>query len=495
MDWLDRSIHYLRERNWLSVLAMLLYVAVVAFIVKKGAKPLLLAPGILLAGAFVLYRDARLLWWAGVAMLPAAIELDELSAGSGPSLSLPSDIVAMVLLLVVVLRANYFGQLLYAVRKHPLVWLFALWMLWMLLTSITAVQPLVGIKFWLNSLWYFAAFFVFSLAIFKADLSRYRTWLWVSAPVLIMVLFITVGTHALSGFSFLASYRHMQPFYIEHTVYAASIAIYLVGFFFLAIESRLFSRVWWAAWGMSGLLSFAFITSYVRGAWGSVVIALAAWLLAKYWKYLKIPFFVILIAIPLTTLYITQNDIDVKSTNRKKRSLVEHLQSAFDTETNLSNMERINRWVAAVDMTKEKPIVGYGPGGYAFEFAPYQRAMYKTPISQMSRNTIGTAHNEILRFSTEMGIPGALLYVLLMVVSVWRGMRGYRLASNPRVKTAYAIAFTSLITYYVHGLVNNYYGMDKITVPFFMMLALIAVLDVYYLTPRPVKTVEGAGAK
>ncbi|MFW5659663.1 MAG: O-antigen ligase family protein, partial [Bacteroidota bacterium] len=353
-------------------------------------------------------------------------------------------------------------------------------LLWTLISSITAVQPVVGFKFLLNTFWYWAGFFVFSLLLFKQDFRRYRTWLWVTAPVLVLILIYTVGTHATRGFSFKASYFHMKPFYLEHTVYGAALALYFVGYLLLALESRVRSISWWLAWGLTGFVGFAFLTSYVRGAWGSVVIALGVWILAKYWRVLRLPFFFFLLAgsVALTAVV---NDIDIEFTKTQDRTMFEHLQSAFDTETNLSNRERINRWAAAIDMTAERPVVGFGPGGYAFEFAEYQHALKMTEISQRSRNTIGTAHNELLRWSSEMGLPGAALFLILMVASVWRGVVGYRRATNPHIKTAYAIAFTTLLTYYVHSLVNNYFGMDKITIPLFMMLALITALDTWHL--------------
>ena len=57
-----------------------------------------------------------------------------------------------------------------------------------------------------------------------------------------------------------------------------------------------------------------------------------------------------------------------------------HIKSIYNVSTDDSNLERINRWHAAFRMWKEKPILGWGPGVYKFEYAPYQVSFEKTKI-------------------------------------------------------------------------------------------------------------------
>lgn len=65
--------------------------------------------------------------------------------------------------------------------------------------------------------------------------------------------------------------------------------------------------------------------------------------------------------------------------NRQDTSsnLEEHLQSISNISTDASNLERINRWHSAFRMFAERPIFGWGPGTYSFEYAPFQLSTEK----------------------------------------------------------------------------------------------------------------------
>src|SRR5690606_17884018 len=69
----------------------------------------------------------------------------------------------------------------------------------------------------------------------------------------------------------------------------------------------------------------------------------------------------------------------------------ERLQSATNVTSDASNLERINRWTSAVEMFKDRPWFGFGPGTYAMEYAPYQDPENLTIISTNFGN-MGNAH-------------------------------------------------------------------------------------------------------
>ena len=76
---------------------------------------------------------------------------------------------------------------------------------------------------------------------------------------------------------------------------------------------------------------------------------------------------------------------------------------------------RFDYWRAAVQITKEHPVFGTGPGTF---FIPYQKI--KRPESEPSRMT----HNDYLEQASDSGIPGLLLYGSFVVGSlVWIARR------------------------------------------------------------------------
>ena len=42
------------------------------------------------------------------------------------------------------------------------------------------------------------------------------------------------------------------------------------------------------------------------------------------------------------------------------------------------------------------------------------------------------------------------------------------------------VAITGLVTYYLHGILNNFLDTDKASVPFWGFTALLVAIDVYY---------------
>lgn len=91
---------------------------------------------------------------------------------------------------------------------------------------------------------------------------------------------------------------------------------------------------------------------------------------------------------------------------------------------------RTGAWAAALEMTRERPIAGWGPGTYASEFVPHRltaeiraRRRYVNP---MVTSSYSEAHSDYLQAFAEGGIPGGLLVIVgagALLVAVGRRAR------------------------------------------------------------------------
>ena len=153
-----------------------------------------------------------------------------------------------------------------------------------------------------------------------------------------------------------------------------------------------------------------------------------------------------------------------------------HIKSIYNVSTDDSNLERINRWHAALRMWKEKPILGWGPGVYKFEYAPYQISFEKTKIST-NFGIGGNSHSEYVGPLCETGFIGlgSLLVVLLLFVST--GMRFIYSTQNKEHKILATCLLLGLSTYYVHGFLNNYSDSDKVGVMIWGFMAGLVALE------------------
>ena len=68
----------------------------------------------------------------------------------------------------------------------------------------------------------------------------------------------------------------------------------------------------------------------------------------------------------------------------------------------ISTMERVYRWVAGVEMVKDKPIFGFGPGTFYSAYKAYTLSSFQTYVSDNVDHS--TVHNYFLLTFIEQGL-------------------------------------------------------------------------------------------
>jgi putative inorganic carbon (hco3(-)) transporter len=72
-------------------------------------------------------------------------------------------------------------------------------------------------------------------------------------------------------------------------------------------------------------------------------------------------------------------------------------------------------------------------------------------------------------------------FLSILIASVYTGVRQYRMFKDPRLRGFSLAIFLGLLTYFVHGTLNNFLDTDKSSAIFWGFLAMQVVLDVFYL--------------
>ena len=67
-----------------------------------------------------------------------------------------------------------------------------------------------------------------------------------------------------------------------------------------------------------------------------------------------------------------------------------------------------------------------------------------------------------------------------MIFVIYTGLRVYKRGGR-EVKFLSMMATMGLITYYAHGVLNNFLDSDKLSVPFWGFIAIIVALDTYHI--------------
>ena len=374
----------------------------------------------------------------------------------------------------VLVSRNYDTRLL----RHPVSILLLASMAWMLVTTCTSTLPFVSFKYWLARLWFVVPFFFAAAQIFR-DPKRIRQFFWCYAIGLIAVICLATAK-TVGNFSDLQTlHRVMKPFYNDHTAYGCVIALFIPAAFYFIFSrgSKGWARLLFLA--IMALLAVGLFFSYCRAAWLSVLGAIGVYVLIR--MGMKVKWMVLLFGLGVGVFFVYQSDVLYKLGKNHQDSsydLAGQIKSISNISTDASNLERLNRWASAIRMWKEEPLLGCGPGTYQFLYASYQRSYQLSTISTNAGN-LGNAHSEYIGPMTEQGIPGVVLVVCLFMTTFATGVRVYRTAKDKQIANT-ALAFTlSLLTYYIHGVFNNFLDTDKLSVPFWAFTAVVVALDVY----------------
>jgi O-antigen ligase len=452
--------------------AILLPLIILAIVFEQWY--LFLAPGALIAVWITLYRLDWAMWFV-VFATPLSVNLTDLTGGAG--LSVPTEPLLVLITLLVLIKMIFFGQFQFALLKHPISIAIYIYILWMLFTSITSQLPLVSLKQVATRIWFIVPYYFVLGHLFLKDPKNINTFLWLFIVPLTIATIYTMVIHAQYGFSKKTSTWVMFPLFKEHTSYGAVLAMFYPAALFLTFRK--------SSWGLRAIaavllitLTAATILSYTRAAWLSLVGAGAIYMVYA----LRLSKTVVWSAAGIVLLVAGLNyDLIARqfesNTQDSSDDLNEHVASVTNVSTDASNLERINRWNSAIRMFQDRPVLGHGPGTYMFLYAPYQSPYEKTIISTNAGNR-GNAHSEYLGPLAESGIPGLLTFLGLIIAVIFVAVNTYARLHQPVLKGFLRVAFLGLITYYLHGFLNNFLDMDKASAPFWGFSAILAVLSI-----------------
>jgi putative inorganic carbon (hco3(-)) transporter len=411
-------------------------------------------------------------------LTPLAINIRSYEFGLG--ISLPTEPLMFGVLIFFLIRLLHTGGYDRRILRHPLSIAILINLVWILFTSITSELPVVSFKFLASRLWFVIPFFFFIILMFKKT-SHIRMFLWLYIVSFIAVIIYTIIHHSVRGLDEVAGHWVMRPFYNDHTAYGAMLAMFIpVISGFTIYKNYSFSLRVISSFVLV-LFLVAIVLSYSRAAWLSV--AGATVVLALILLKIKVRWILIFLAVLIGTFYAFKQPILDKLERNKQDSsanFIEHVQSIANITTDPSNLERINRWQSAFRMTGERPFWGWGPGTYQFLYAPYQRSKEKTIIST-NVGDMGNAHSEYIGPLVESGVPGMLSVFAIFIISVYTGIRVFKKSDTREMKLLSITVLMGLITYYIHGFLNNFLDTDKASVPVWGFMAILVALDIFHL--------------
>ncbi|NNE43487.1 MAG: O-antigen ligase family protein, partial [Gemmatimonadetes bacterium] len=211
----------------------------------------------------------------------------------------------------------------------------------------------------------------------------------------------------------------------------------------------------------ASLMTIATVVSLTRAAWVATAVLLLVFAAVRARLFLK------KMLGPLVIAVVILIPVFLNSPAAKRG-----MQNYWEVSTSLeyaSNVERLNRWLAALRMFADRPVTGVGPGTYEIAYEEYRSVDF-------TRERRGT-HSEILRVASEMGVPGVFFFSMMVIVFFRTGLRLMRHGSSPRVRRLAAGLCAGMLTYAVHGQFNEYFRTPKIAITMWVFAGMLAALE------------------
>lgn len=405
----------------------------------------------------VAYHRPRLAWALVWVAFPFSIEM---RLPGGNAIYVPTEPMMILALLAWALRVPSRGRLRipHSPLNAPLLALAAV-----ALGSVAfSPYPLLGLKAWLIAVVYagFAYGFCFLML---GDRTASEKWVpWVVGWGAFWGLYGAIRELA-AGVSAQNAYGAARPFFPEHGTYSLYLTMLLPLALLAALQNRGRARLLYAASTLA--IGFSVALSFTRAAWLSVVLVIPV--TACIWALRRRSMKPLALVGGLGVLVVAA----LAGIGAEGR-ITRHAGSIVESE-NVSNLERVNRWMAAAEMTRTHPWLGVGYGEYPAEYPEFRR---KVVVTDQTYFHMG-AHSEPLRVLSETGAAGFAVSLWLLIVALGLGLRAYRQAHDPLTSLLALALLSGLAIYLIHSVFNSYPGVDKVTIPFWASIGLLAGIN------------------
>jgi O-antigen ligase len=433
----------------------------------------LIAPVIFIIAIFLI-QHPEYLFYALILSLPWSVEFN---FNRNLATDLPDEPLMLLAGISIMFFMIFRWRQIRVKKWHPLIYLVLLQFLWIVITVITSTDSVLSIKYLLAKSWYLLAFLALPVFLFRNERVLKISVLLLLCSMLVVTSVIVVR-HSNVGFSFGKVSDSVRPFFRNHVNYS-SLLVFMVPLQLAFIQLFSSKKIKSILLLILVATVAAVYLSYARGAWLALIAGLLAyWLLRK--KALVLGFLFFLSIIVVSIFWLKSNDRFVKLSNDYKSTIFhsdfqQHLIATYQLK-DLSNAERIYRWVAGIRMVKDRWETGFGPSTFYREYKSYTLPAFKTYVSDNREQS--TVHNYFLLLLVEQGIMGCLLFVSLLAALFWYTQRVYFRTRNQFWKIVTASIASILVMQCFVNFLSDMIETDKVGSIFYLCIATLIVADI-----------------
>jgi O-antigen ligase len=426
----------------------------------------------LVIGFGMIMDDYLRLFYLIFAVLPFSIEYYFDGAGLGTDLpSEPLMIALTGFTLATLLRRNFSLSLHYV--THPLFILLFLHVFWIMITAINSTNLLISFKLLAAKIWYIVPFLILPLMFAKQNIQLERSYRLLY-KFLFVAITIVIVRHAFEGFSFAASYDVVRPFFRNHVNYAA-ISVICLPFVWAFMRINKLRQV------SNKLMIYIFITfvvgiyfSYTRAAILSMAIAVGAYYIIQF-RLVKHALAFSSLAAIIGIIFLSWNNKYMEFAPNFEKTITHNefdnlLEATYKLE-DISSMERVYRWMAGIEMIKDRFWLGFGPGTFYTNYKAYSISRFQTYVSDNPDQS--GVHNYFLMTWIEQGFIGFILWIALCFLLLIYGEKTYHRCTDKEDKYMVMAATLGFIIIFAMCLINDLIETDKVGPLLFFNMAIV----------------------
>lgn len=425
----------------------------------------------------LLFFNWKTAFWILLFFIPCSIQVWFLN--DTLSTSLPDEPMMWLFLLVtlalIARRPNLMPQWFW---RNSLTLIIVAQYIWLIITVIYSHEPFFSVKFLAAKTWFLASFFIIPIFIFREKKDWKKAFVLLIIPTTILTLVIFYK-HWRVGFSFEKIQEAIRYLFYNHVDYSTFLSMtlpMLLVAFHMSKGKGLFLRIFLGFLILFYLL--AINLSYARAAVLAVVFSLTI-MAAIRWKLVNFIMPVFYGFILFIVAYASDNNKFINyrpdfSHTYMHRNFKEHIIATFKG-TDMSSMERIYRWIAAIRMSADEPLKGYGPNSFYYYYKPYTVTSFVTYVSRNPEQS--TTHNYFLLMLVEQGLPAMILYAILIFVFFAKAQQVYHRQTDKFYKSCTMALAMIFAACFVNNFFSELIETHKIGAVFYLCISLLIVLE------------------
>lgn len=234
-------------------------------------------------------------------------------------------------------------------------------------------------------------------------------------------------------------------------------------------------RLRWGLWAAAALGAASLLT-LIPGRSGQLALIIVC-LLAMFWSpaLRRRPQFAVLPVLALVAAFWASSGFTARMTLMATEAQAYQTQTVRDTSTGV----RLTLWESAVQLIAERPALGHGAGSTTHEL---QRIMSARNVA-VATATRPNAHQEYLQWGVQLGVPGLLLFVALLLALARDFQRAEPL---PRQMGLAVLAVFALVCLFNSALTDAFIG-EYFCAALGLLLALAAAGRRETVAPAPMQ--------